>query len=164
VLLDQGKPDEAKAEVERVLAAKFTGKDAALEVQAREALAQIAEGKGDKQGALALYEQIAAKGLRGATENAQYNQARLLNDLGRTEEAKKIVSALYEKYPPQEGLAGMFPGYVEQGVKTLANILGVEAPKAKPTPITQGQINDLAAEVQRQIKDKSAPAPAGETK
>lgn len=164
VLMEQGKVDDAKAELDRVLAAKFTEKDAALQAQAREGLAQIAESKGDKAAALALYEQIAASNIKGVTELAQYNQARLLTDLDRKEDAKKIITALYEKYPPQEGLAGMFPGYVEQGVKNLANLLGVEAPKAKPAPLTQAQIDELAAQVQRQIGEKSVPAPTGETK
>ncbi len=165
VLIEQGKLDEAKAEYDRVLAAKFTEKDAALAAQAREGLAQLAEAKGDKAGALALYEQIAASNLGGTSELAQYNQARLLHALDRTDDAKKLIAALYEKHPPSEGLAGMFPSYLEQSIKTLANVLGVEAPKAKPAPLTQAQINDLAAGVQRKISEgETKPAaPAGET-
>lgn len=155
VLIEQGKADEAKAELDRVLAAKFTQKDAALKARAQEGLAQVAEAKGDKAGALALYEQIAATNLKGVTELGQYNQARVLYELNRVDEAKKVVEALYEKYPPREGLAGMFPGYIEQGVKTLANVLGVEPPKPKTAAITPEQVNSLAAEVQRQINDKS---------
>lgn len=164
VLIDQGKVDEAKAEFDRVLAAKFTEKDAVLQARAREGLAQIAESKGDKAGALALYEQIAAANLSGVTELAQYNQARVLKDLNRIDDAKKLITELYEKHPPQDGLAGMFPSYLEQGVKTLANLLGVEAPKPKPAALTQAQIQDLAAGVQRQISEGNKPAaPAGET-
>jgi hypothetical protein len=165
VLIEQGKVDDAKAEYDRVLAAKFTEKDAAIKAQAQEGLAQIAETKGDKAAALALYEQIAAANLGGASELGQYNQARLLHALNRNDEAKKLIAALYEKHPPAEGLAGMFPSYLEQGIKTLANILGVEAPKAKPAPITQAQINDLAAGVQRQLSEgePKPAAPAGET-
>lgn len=165
VLIEQGKLDEAKAEYDRVLAAKFTEKDAAIKAQAQEGLAQVAEAKGDKAGALALYEEIAAANLGGTSELGQYNRARLLHALGRSDEAKKLIAALYEKHPPVDGFAGMFPSYLEQNIKTLANILGVEAPKAKPAPLTQAQINDLAAGVQRRISEgePKPTAPAGET-
>lgn len=168
VLVEQGKVDEAKAEYERVLAAKFTEKDGALKAQAQEGLAQIAEGKGDKASALALYEQIAAANLGGTSDLAQYNQARLLVALDKSEDAKKLITALYEKHPPADGIAGMFPSYLEQNIKTLANVLGVEPPKPKPAGLTQAQLKDLAAGVQRQINEAqsnpAAPAaPAGET-
>lgn len=162
LLVDQGKADEAKAELDRVLAAKFTEKDSALKAQAQEGLAQIAEAKGDKAAALALYEQIAATNLAGTNELAEYNQARLLRELNRSDEAKKLITALYEKHPPQAGIAGMFPGYLEQSIKTLANALGVEAPKAKPAALTQAELNELGASVQKQIGENK-PAPAGET-
>lgn len=152
VLTDQGKFDEAKGHAEGVLSSKLAQKDPALKAQAQETLALALEGKGDKAAALAIYEQAATQA--GTSGNlAKYNQARLLRDLNRVDEAKKVVTELYAQMPPKEGLAGMFPGYLEQGVKALAGALGVEAPKAAPPVITPEQIRELASSVQKTINE-----------
>lgn len=159
VLLDQAKFDDAKAHFDEVLASKLAQKDAVLRAQALEGQALALEGKGDKAGALASYEQAATQA--GTNGNlAKYNQARLLRDLNRTEEAKKVVSELYAQMPPKEGLAGMFPGYLEQSVKTLASTLGVEPPKPTPPVISPAQIRELASSVQKTINEGASPQPA----
>lgn len=155
VLADQGKFDEAKGHAEAVLASKLAQKDLGLKARAQEGLALALEGKGDKAGALAIYEQAATQG--GSSGNlAKYNQARLLRELNRVDEAKKVVTELYAQMPPKEGLAGMFPGYLEQGVKALASALGVEPPKAAPPVITPAQIRDLASSVQKTINESGS--------
>jgi tetratricopeptide (TPR) repeat protein len=160
VLTDQGKFDDAKAQVDEVLASKLAQTDALLKAQASESLALVLEGKGDKAGALAVFEKAAIQpGISGNV--AKYNQARLLRDLNRVEDAKKIITDLYAQLPPKEGMAGMFPNYVEQGVKALASALGVEPPKPVPPAITPAQVKDLASSVQKAINEgaaKSEPA------
>ncbi len=162
VLLDQGKWDDAKSHLDEVLASKLAQTDAALKAQALEGLALALEGKGDKPRALATYEKAATQS--GTTGNlAKYNQARLLRDLNRIDDAKKVVADLYAQMPPKEGLAGMFPGYLEQSVKALASALGVEPPKAIPAEITPAQVRELASSVQKSINEggsKPAPVPA----
>jgi tetratricopeptide (TPR) repeat protein len=159
VLSDQGKFDEAKSHLDEVLQSKLARTDAALRARALEGVALALEGKGDKAGALATYEKAATES--GANGNlAKYNQARLLRELNRIDDARKVVTELYAQMPPKEGLAGMFPGYLEQNVKALAQVLGVEAPKAAPPAITPAQIRDLASSVQKTINEGAKPAPA----
>ncbi len=148
VLLDQQKYDEARAEFEKVAQAPAAQTEKDLLWRALEGVAQAQEGKGDKEAALAAYAKLAGEATGTYSLLARYNQARLQHALGRPDEAKSLVQALQNDLPPAQGLEAMFPGYLEQSVRSLASAIGVPPPERKPNMITPDQIRQLAEGLQ----------------
>jgi predicted negative regulator of RcsB-dependent stress response len=176
ILLDGGKADEAKAAFEDLKRSKFAETDPEFRCQAIEGVALALEAKGDKQGALKSYQELGNTDVSGYKDLAQYHQARLQRDLGQLDAAKETLKKLQSKAKadPAAAMFGADPGYVQHGIQTLADELGLQSPEtsgpdepslmAGPgSQISQEQLEALQKQLQEQLgKSGDAPAaPAG---
>ncbi len=162
VLFDSGQYDDALAAYNEVKDSKLAASDPELRGRALEGLALVAVAKGDKKGAIGAYEALAAAGIDGFTELAQYQQARLHQELGETDKAKELVGKLKESVGGPAGAMGMSSSYLQSGVQSLADELGLEEPQQGSKPITAEQLNALQRQVQTQIDAAQLKAKSGQ--
>ena len=91
--------------------------------------------------------------MEGFKSLASYQQARLLNDLGKKDEARAVLEKLNEKLGPGT-TSSPSAGYLARGVQQLNDELGIETKPevgGEPGNITAEQLKALQQQVQQQI-------------
>ena len=153
VLLDLEQFDQALQAYEEVKNAELSASEPELRGRALEGVALVAEAKGDAKAAVEAYAALEAADVDGFTDLAMYQQARLLAELGETAKARELVTKLQAKLGTAfANPMGMGASYLQSGVESLGDDLGVEPPRDDaPKAITPQQIEALQQQVQQQI-------------
>jgi predicted negative regulator of RcsB-dependent stress response len=95
--LDAREWDKAEAAFRATRESSLAKVDADVRGRAIEGLGYALEGKGDTEGALKAFQDLAATDVRGFKELGQYHQARLLFAKGDAAKAKEILKPLSDK-------------------------------------------------------------------
>lgn len=156
VLFDQGKFDEAIQGYEAVAQSDFAKQDVELRGRAIEGIALALERKGDIQGALTRFQELAASKTPGFTLPALLDQARLQHALGKTEEAKATLKQFREELAEEKVADG--PSYLAQRAEMITQQIDPAAAKelAKPPALTPERLKELQEQVQKAIGSGSA--------
>jgi tetratricopeptide (TPR) repeat protein len=158
VLLEQGKPDEARAEFEA--AAKIAG-DGSPELRggAIEGRALSLEAKGDLAGAAAAFEELAS--VPSFENSALYQQARIKQLAGDVEASKALLNKLFKNLgPPKAASFGGLPERPEFLRQRAVQLASVVDPFEKDVAIPKPPVGaDAVQQMLEQLKQQGVVAP-----
>jgi hypothetical protein len=154
LLLDNQKWDAAIAKYREVKSSPLGGADEDVKGRCSEGIAFALEGKGDLQGALKAFRELASVNAQGFRELALYHQARILASLGEKEKAIEAIKSASDKIHNNELASSLL--YIKTAADELYRQLDPKsAPKRKALGGSNMQASaDEIAKLQRQIQQK----------
>jgi predicted negative regulator of RcsB-dependent stress response len=160
VLLDEGKPDEARAAFEALENHKLAASDPELRGRAIEGVALSWDAKGDNDAALKAYSKLESTEIAGFVELAIYRQARLRQALKQDDQAKSLAEKLNAKLKESAPGPGSYLAQLARGLSEELGIASAEPPA--PRQITPQQLEELQRAMQenmRKVAQKKPPVP-----
>jgi tetratricopeptide (TPR) repeat protein len=154
VQLELGKPDEALAAFDRVLASSVAQAQPEIRAGALEGRGLALESKGDLPGARKAFEELGA--IAGHENQAWYQQARLAHAQGDQEAAKALLNKLFKALgaPKAANLGGLpdRPDFLRERATQLAGVIDplekdVKVPKP---PIGADAVEQMLKQLQEQ--------------
>ena len=158
VLLEQGKPDEARAEFEQ--ATKIAGESSPeLRGGGIEGRGLSLEAKGDLAGAAAAFEELAS--IPSFENRALYQQARIKQLMGDVDATKTLLKKLFEKLgPPKAASLGGLPERPEFLRLRATQLASVVDPLEKDVKIPKPPMGaDAVQQMLDQLKEQGVVAP-----
>lgn len=162
--LEKKEFDKAIASYSEVLSSQLASADPDVKGRAIEGTAFAKEGKGDLDGALAKFKELATVDVKGYKELATYHEARLLFAKGDKAKAKELLEPLNTKLmaptapttdpQPLGYLKGAVGDLLTQVDPTAAAGANKPAPGKMPTP---AELQDMARRAQEAIEQKTPP-------
>lgn len=164
VLYQQGKYDEALQHYEALKGAAVYRDDTDVKGRVLEGIAFCREAKGDKEGALKAFKELANADLLGFTASGLYHQARLLFAEGKKEEAKKALGEAKKRLEKWR-TPDMPPLPLENSIRDLGEAMDPGSSTGASVQQVGGrQLSDDPAELQRLldnlVKSKGKAAPS----
>jgi tetratricopeptide (TPR) repeat protein len=163
VLLEQGKPDEAKAGFDQVISSDIAKDSPELRGAAVEGRALSVEAKGDLPGALAAFEELA--NVPSFENRALYQQARIKQLQGDVEASKGLLNTLFKNLgAPKAATFGGIPERPEFLRQRAVQLAGVVDPFEKDVKIPKPPMGaDAVQQMLEQLKEQGVvtqPTPA----
>lgn len=158
-LLEQGKPDEARALFDQVAQSEAAKKSPELKGGAIEGRALSLEAKGDLAGASAAFEELA--GVASFENRALYQQARIKHAQGDDNASKALLNKLFKNLgaPKAASLGGLpeRPDFLRQRATALA---GTVDPFEKDVKVPKPPMGaDAVQQMLEQLKEQGVVTP-----